>query len=116
MTLILALNYGARKELTQAMISIAKEVKQKNIEPEEITEQLIENHLYTKEFPDPELMIRTSGEMRISNFLLWQLAYAELYITDVLWPDFRKEHLHLAIENYQQRERRFGMTSEQLEK
>ncbi len=114
MTLVLALNYGARTEMIQAVQAIAEKVRDQELTPDQITEQLFSQHLYTKNIPDPELMIRTSGEMRISNFLLWQLAYSELYITDTLWPDFRKEHLHLAIENYQSRERRFGKTSEQL--
>jgi undecaprenyl diphosphate synthase len=83
---------------------------------DEINEDTIQNHLYTHNIPDPELLIRTSGEQRISNFLLWQIAYSELYFTDILWPDFRRENLYEAIVNYQKRERRFGKTSEQIEK
>lgn len=114
MTLILALSYSSRWEITEAMKEIAGEVKSGTLSPEEINEQTITNHLCTKNYPDPELMIRTSGEMRISNFLLWQLAYTELYITPVLWPDFEREELYKAILDFQGRERRFGMTSEQL--
>src|SRR5690606_21159334 len=94
--------------------AIAREVKEGKLDPETISEENIANHLQTAGIPDPELLIRTSGEMRISNFLLWQIAYTELYITPTLWPDFRKEHLYEAIWSYQQRERRFGKTSEQL--
>lgn len=114
LTLILALSYSGRWELLQAMRSIAAEVKAGKISESDINEALVEKHLQTKGIPDPELLIRTSGEMRISNFLLWQIAYTELYITPTLWPDFRKEHLYEAIWSYQQRERRFGKTSEQL--
>ena len=114
MTLVLALNYGARFEMLQMVKKIASLVKDYQVEIEDINEDLINKNLYTCNIPDPDLLIRTSGEMRISNFLLWQIAYSELYITDVLWPDFRKEHLHLAIKNFQSRERRFGKTSEQL--
>jgi len=116
MTLVLALNYSARWELTEAVKSIAKEVKNQNIEPENITNHIIESHLSTAGIPDPELLIRTSGETRISNFLLWQIAYAELYFTPIFWPEFRKENLYEAILNFQQRERRFGKISEQVEK
>ena len=116
MTLVLALSYSGRWDITQAMQRISKEVKQGNIGPEEITESTISGFLSTAGMPDPELLIRTSGEQRISNFLLWQMAYTELYITDLLWPDFRKEHLYEAIVSYQRRERRFGKTSEQLTK
>ena len=114
MTLTLALNYGARDEIINAVKSISNKVKSEEILVEDIDNNIFESELYTHDIPDPELMIRTSGEMRISNFLLWQMAYTELYITDVYWPDFRKEHLHEAIENYQGRERRFGKTSEQV--
>ncbi len=114
MELILALSYSSRWEITKAVKEIAESVKSGTIKPEEINEQVISNHLCTKNFPDPELMIRTSGEMRISNFLLWQLAYTELYITPTLWPDFGREELYKAILDYQKRERRFGMTSEQV--
>lgn len=112
MTLVLALNYSGKWDLTQAMGRIAGEVK--NGATAAITPELIEKHLSTAGMPDPELLIRTSGEMRISNFLLWQLAYTELFFTPVLWPDFRKEHLHEGILSYQQRERRFGKISEQV--
>lgn len=114
LTLILALSYSGRWELTQAVKSIVHAVKSGELKETEISEKLIEQHLKTAGIPDPELLIRTSGEMRISNFLLWQIAYSELYITPTLWPDFRKENLYEAIWAYQQRERRFGKTSEQL--
>lgn len=114
MELILALSYSSRWEITKAVKEIAQLVKEEKIAPDEINEQVISNHLCTNNFPDPELMIRTSGEMRISNFLLWQLAYTELYITPVLWPDFNREELYKAILDFQKRERRFGMTSEQV--
>jgi undecaprenyl diphosphate synthase len=112
--LILALSYSGRWELTRAVRSIVAEVKSGNLTEDKIDEKLIEQHLQTAGIPDPELLIRTSGEMRVSNFLLWQIAYTELYITPTLWPDFRKENLYEAIWAYQQRERRFGKTSEQL--
>lgn len=114
LNLILALNYSARTELIKATKSIAQKVEQKLIKAEDVNESLIQNELYTANFPDPELLIRTSGEYRISNFLLWQIAYSELYFTDKLWPDFKKEDLFKAILNYQNRERRFGKVSEQL--
>ncbi len=114
MTLTLALNYSSRWELTQTMQKIAEKVKIGEIEPKDINADIIQNHLATHNIPDPELMIRTSGELRISNYLLWQLAYAELYFTDVLWPDFRKPDLYTAILNFQNRERRYGKTSEQV--
>ncbi|MEJ8758587.1 isoprenyl transferase [Pontibacter sp. H259] len=114
MTLVLALSYSGRWELTQAMQKIAAKVEQQELSASDINESIIAQHLGTAGMPDPELLIRTSGEMRISNFLLWQLAYTELYITELLWPDFRKEHLYEAILSYQRRERRFGKTSEQL--
>jgi undecaprenyl diphosphate synthase len=113
--LILALSYGSKHEMIEAVKSIATKVKNGDIVVSEINETLFSQSLYTKNIPDPELMIRTSGEERISNFLLWQLAYAELYFTEVLWPDFRREDLFKAIISYQQRERRFGKTSEQLQ-
>ncbi|NNC70087.1 MAG: isoprenyl transferase [Flavobacteriaceae bacterium] len=116
MTLILALSYGSREEIVNAIKKISKKVVNKDLEVEEINEKIINNHLYTFTLPDVDFLIRTSGEQRISNFLLWQIAYAELYFTEVLWPDFRKEHFFEAILNYQNRERRFGKTSEQLEK
>jgi undecaprenyl diphosphate synthase len=114
MTLVLALSYSSRWEITNSMQAIAEKVKSGLLHPQEITEQLISEHLNTAGMPDPELLIRTSGEHRISNFLLWQISYAELYFTDKLWPDFRREDLYEAIVSFQQRERRFGKTSEQL--
>ena len=114
LTLVLALSYSSKWEIINAIKQIAVDVKNGEIDSEEISEKNIENYLCTKNIPDPELMIRTSGEHRISNFLLWQLAYAEFYFTETLWPDFRKEDLFTAILNYQNRERRFGKTSEQL--
>ena len=114
LTLILALSYSGRWEITKAAKALATEVEQGKIKASEINERLLENFLQTSGIPDPELLIRTSGELRVSNFLLWQIAYSELYITPTLWPDFRKDHLYEAIWSYQQRERRFGKTSEQL--
>ncbi|MDN3596304.1 isoprenyl transferase [Zunongwangia endophytica] len=114
MTLILALSYGSREEITSAFKILANKVQNGTLKPDEINDSLISENLYTKDVPDVDLMIRTSGEQRISNFLLWQMAYAELYFTSILWPDFRKENLYEAIYNYQNRERRFGKTSEQL--
>jgi undecaprenyl diphosphate synthase len=114
LTLILALSYSGRWEILKAVKAIISEVKDGKIKAEDINEGLFENYLQTSGIPDPELLIRTSGELRISNFLLWQIAYTELFITPTLWPDFRKEHLYEAIWSYQQRERRFGKTSEQL--
>jgi undecaprenyl diphosphate synthase len=115
LNLIMALSYSSRTELVNAVKAIANEVKLGNIEPASITKDTLEQFLHTSKFPDPELMIRTSGEYRISNFLLYQLAYAELYFTDTRWPDFRKENLYDAIHNFQHRERRFGKTSDQIE-
>ena len=114
MTLTLALSYGGREEIERAIKQLAVKVKNNIISPEKIDQSIINEHLYTRDLPDVDLLIRTSGEKRISNFLLWQIAYAELYFSKVLWPDFRKKHLHKAIINYQKRERRFGKTSEQL--
>lgn len=116
LTLVLALSYSGRWEILEAAKQMAVEVQQGRLQPDEITEAVFSQYLCTRDMPDPELMIRTSGEMRISNFLLWQLAYSEFYMPDVLWPDFRKQHLYEAIITYQQRERRFGKTSEQLVK
>jgi undecaprenyl diphosphate synthase len=113
-TLVLALSYSSRWEIVNAVKEIAKKIQSKELNPSAIDEQTINEHLCTVNIPEPELMIRTSGEHRISNFLLWQLAYAELYFTDKLWPDFRKEDFYGAIVDYQNRERRFGKTSEQL--
>jgi undecaprenyl diphosphate synthase len=112
--LIMALSYSGRWELLNAVRSIAKEVKENRLDPKAIDQDILQRYLCTSEFPDPELMIRTSGEFRISNFLLYQLAYAELYFTNVRWPDFRKENLYEAIVDYQNRERRFGKTGEQI--
>jgi undecaprenyl diphosphate synthase len=114
MTLTLALSYGAREELVQAVKKISDKVKNNIISLDAIDESIINKHLYTHNLPDVDLVIRTSGEHRISNFLLWQIAYAEFYFSEVLWPDFKKEHLHEAILSYQNRERRFGKTSEQI--
>jgi len=114
MTLTLALSYGSREELLNTVKEISIKVKNNIISPEKIDESIINEHLYTRNLPDVDLLIRTSGEQRISNFLLWQIAYAELYFTSVLWPDFTKQHLYDAIIEYQKRERRFGKTSEQL--
>ena len=114
MTLTLALSYGSREELLNTVKEISIKVKNNIISPEKIDESIINEHLYTRNLPDVDLLIRTSGEKRISNFLLWQIAYAELYFTSTLWPDFTKQHLYEAIIEYQKRERRFGKTSEQL--
>ena len=114
LTLILALNYSSKWEINQALKKIAFAVKKDDIAISEITEELIHQHLYTNSIPDPELLIRTGGEYRISNFLLWQIAYSELYFTEIQWPDFRRENLVLAIIEYQNRERRFGMLSSQI--
>lgn len=114
MTLHLALSYSSRWEITNAIKQIAEKVKNAELSVDEINDATMEEYLTTKGIPDPELLIRTSGEHRISNFLLWQIAYAELYFTDKLWPDFRKEDLYEAIIDFQSRERRFGKTSEQV--
>jgi undecaprenyl diphosphate synthase len=113
-TLTLALSYSSRREIVQAARNIADKVQKGELNVADIDEETFENNLYTNDMPDPELMIRTSGECRISNYLLWQIAYAELYFTPKLWPDFRREDLFEAIIDYQKRERRFGMISEQL--
>ncbi|WP_417861087.1 isoprenyl transferase [Winogradskyella sediminis] len=114
MTLTLALSYGSREEIVNVIKELSVKVKNNIISSETIDESIINKHLYTQNLPDVDLLIRTSGEQRISNFLLWQIAYAELYFTDILWPDFTKENLYEALINYQNRERRFGKTSEQL--
>ena len=114
LVLILALNYSGRWEILEATKAIASKVDSGEIAAEDVDEQVFDNHLQTSNIPDPELLIRTSGELRISNFLLWQIAYSELYFTDVLWPDFRKKDLHEALNAFQNRERRFGKTSEQV--
>ncbi len=114
MTLVLALNYSSRWEIRNAVQQLSSKVGRNELKSEEITDAMISEHLATKSIPDPELLIRTSGECRISNFLLWQIAYAELYFTDVFWPEFRKNNLYEAILDFQNRERRFGKTSEQI--
>jgi len=114
LNLIVALSYSSRWEIKEAAKKIATEVKTGKLDPDSIDESLIERYLATSGIPDPDLMIRTSGERRISNFLLWQMAYTELYISEILWPDFSKEDLYKAIIDYQRRERRFGKTSEQV--
>ena len=114
MCLVLALSYSSRWEITEAVRQLAVQVLEKKINPNDITETVVSDHLTTKGIPDPDLLIRTGGEKRISNFLLWQCSYAEFYFTDVFWPAFREEDLYEAILYYQQRERRFGKTSEQL--
>ncbi len=113
-TLILALSYSSRWEIAQAVKTMAEESISGKLNVETINEDLISSYLSTSNFPDPELLIRTSGENRVSNFLMWQLAYTELYFTETLWPDFKKEHFFKAIKDYQDRERRFGKTSEQI--
>jgi undecaprenyl diphosphate synthase len=114
LTLVLALSYSSRWEITEAARKIAREVQEGKLEIEAINEKVISNHLSTKNIPDPDLLIRTGGEYRISNYLLWQLAYAELYFTPVYWPEFREENLYEAILDFQKRERRFGKTGEQV--
>lgn len=113
-TLILALSYSSRWEITRAVKSIAKDVKKGKLQPEDVDQNTINQYLETRNYPDPELLIRTSGEKRISNFLLWQIAYSELYFTETLWPDFKKEDFFEAVFTYQNRERRFGKISEQI--
>ena len=114
MVLTLALSYGSREELINAVKNISNKVKNNIISIDNIDESIINEHLYTRDLPEVDLLIRTSGEHRISNFLLWQIAYSELYFTDVLWPDFKENDLYAAIISYQKRERRFGKTSEQI--
>ncbi len=109
LTLILALSYGARTEIVEAVRDIAQKIKDSQLEPAEINEQVVSQNLYTRHYPDPDLLIRTSGEMRISNFLLWQISYAELVVTPTLWPDFHKAQFFEALEEYTRRHRRFGM-------
>ena len=108
LTLVLALNYGSRAEILDAVREIARKARDNELRPEEIDEQTISDHLYTAGMPDPDLLVRTAGEMRVSNYLLWQISYAELYVSDVLWPDFGVEDLHGAIRAFSQRNRRFG--------
>jgi undecaprenyl diphosphate synthase len=114
LTLTLALSYGARQEILQAAKALAADIAGGRLAAETVTESLFADYLYTAALPEPDLLVRTSGEMRISNFLLWQLAYTELYFTDTNWPDFNRNELYLALADYQSRERRFGLTSEQL--
>jgi undecaprenyl diphosphate synthase len=114
MTLNLALSYSGRWELLEAIKSIGQKIQEGKLSPEEINEQLVSASLTTRNIPDPDLLIRTSGEFRVSNFLLWQIAYTEFFITDALWPDFSRKHLYEAIKNFQGRERRFGKISEQI--
>jgi undecaprenyl diphosphate synthase len=116
MILNLALSYGGRDEIVAAARKIAAEVQTDRLQPEGITKEVFSNYLYTQGMPEPDLLIRTSGEMRISNFLLWQIAYTEIYVTSTLWPDFRREELIQILHDYQKRERRFGMTAAQIKK
>mgnify|MGYP000092699826 CR=1 FL=1 len=116
MTVTLAVSYGGREDITQAVRAIARRVKRGELDPARITEDVVEAHLGTHGVPDPDLLIRTSGEMRISNFFLWQLAYTEIYVTDTLWPDFREREYLQALAFYQQRQRRFGRTGAQVER
>ena len=116
MTMVVALSYSSRWEITQAAKAIAADVKAGKLNVEDVTEELVNQHLVTNFMPDPELLIRTGGELRISNYLLWQIAYAELYFCDTYWPDFNEEDLHKAIASYQARQRRFGKTGGQVEK
>ena len=114
MVLNLALSYGGRNEIVRASKKIATQIKAGRLQPEEITEELFSDYLYTQGMPEPDLLIRTSGEMRISNFLLWQIAYSEIFVTQTLWPDFRREELIRILHDYQKRERRFGLTEERM--
>ncbi len=115
MQLVFAVSYGGRAEIVDAARRIAKDVEEGNVDPERIDEKTFAAYLYDPEIPDPDLLIRTSGELRVSNFLLWQIAYSEIYVCDTRWPDFRKNHLVEAIVDYQRRERRFGLTSKQVQ-
>ena len=116
MILNLALSYGGRDEIVAAARKVAAEVQAGRLQAEEITKEVFSKYLYTEGMPEPDLLIRTSGEMRISNFLLWQIAYTEIYVTDTLWPDFRREELIQILHDYQKRERRFGVTGDQIKK
>ena len=116
MILNLALSYGGRDEIVAATQKIAAEIQAGRLQPEEITKEVFSNYLYTKGMPEPDLLIRTSGEMRLSNFLLWQIAYTEIFVTSTLWPEFRRGELIQILHDYQKRERRFGMTGEQIKK
>jgi len=114
MTLVLALNYSAKWEILEAVKSIGKQIEEQKITPDQVDENIFENALSTKGIPDPELLIRTSGETRLSNFLLWQIAYSEFYFTPVFWPEFGKDDFYNAIIDFQKRERRFGKTGDQI--
>ena len=116
MTVVLAVSYGGREEITRAMRTMARKVKQGTLDPAHITSDVVAQHLATKGVPDPDLLIRTSGEMRVSNFFLWQLAYTELYVTETLWPDFREREFQQALAFFEQRQRRFGRTGAQVER
>jgi undecaprenyl diphosphate synthase len=116
MTVVLAVSYGGREEITRAVRAMARKVERGELEPEEIDEKAVRRHLATKDVPDPDLLIRTSGEMRVSNFYLWQLAYTEIYVTETLWPDFREREFVQALGFFEQRQRRFGRTGEQVER
>jgi undecaprenyl diphosphate synthase len=116
MTVILAVSYGGREEIARAARAIARRVRRGELHPTQVTPGLVAKHLGTNGIPDPDLLIRTSGEMRLSNFFLWQLAYTEMYVTDTLWPDFREREYLQALAFFQQRQRRFGRTAEQLER
>jgi undecaprenyl diphosphate synthase len=115
MTVVLAISYGGREEMTRAMRDMARKVKRGELSPDDITQDVVRRHLATKDIPDPDLLIRTSGEMRVSNFFLWQLAYTEIYVTDTLWPDFREREFAQALDAFEQRQRRFGKTPAQVE-
>ena len=108
MTLILALSYGGRAEIVRMVQEVANKIRQGEVDPDSITAEMVADHLYTRDIPDPDLLIRTSGEMRISNFLLWQIAYTEIFVTPTLWPDFNRDELLQILKDYQSRERRFG--------
>ena len=116
MTLVLALSYSARWETAEALRAIAAEAAAGRLKPQDINEETMRGYLATKDYPDPDLLIRTGGELRVSNFLLWQMAYTEFYFTDLLWPDFRHEHFYEAVADYQHRQRRFGKTGDQVQK
>jgi undecaprenyl diphosphate synthase len=116
MTVVLAVSYGGREDVTRAMRAVARKVQRGTLDPSAITQDIVRRHLTTKDIPDPDLLIRTSGEMRISNFFLWQLAYSEIFVTDTLWPDFREREFVQALASFEQRQRRFGRTGEQIER
>jgi undecaprenyl diphosphate synthase len=116
MTVVLAVSYGGRDEITDAVRRLARKVKKGQLEPDAITQDVFRRHLATKDIPDPDLLVRTSGEMRVSNFFLWQLAYTEIYVTETLWPDFREREFEQALGSFEQRQRRFGRTPTQVER